>query len=111
MGDGRIWQRVKRRDRSLGAASPVRQVEVTPDLERAALQALTSCGPPVEAPPRYQGEHWQRVERSPVGASATGQVGIGRARSRPNQQALPTRDRGGQPPGPCPHRQGNPTQG
>jgi hypothetical protein len=42
---GRPWQRVKRRDRSLGPASEVRKVEVTPELEQAALQALASCGP------------------------------------------------------------------
>lgn len=37
--DGRIWRRVKRRDRSEGAAGPVRRVVVTPEVERAALAA------------------------------------------------------------------------
>ena len=60
---GRLWQRVKRRDRSLGPASAVRRVEVTPEVEAGALAKLATCGPAVEAPPpwsSYQGDHWSR---------------------------------------------------
>jgi hypothetical protein len=95
---GRPWQRVKRRDRSLGPASEVRKVEVTPELEQAALQALASCGPRRGAaalPGRTLAAGRALAGR---GLGYQGKWGIGRARSRPNQQALPTRDRVGHPP-------------
>ena len=57
---GRLWQRVKRRDRSLGPASAVRRVEVTPEVEAGALAKLATCGSTgsTERPASYQGEHW-----------------------------------------------------
>ena len=64
MGRGREWQRARRRDRSLGAASPVRQVAITPELERAALAA---SGGAISAPqaPLVDGPRWQRSRAKP----------------------------------------------
>ena len=42
----------------------MRRVEITPEVERAAVEALERLGPPVEPPgARYHGEHWARTTR------------------------------------------------
>lgn len=38
--DGRMWKRVKRRDHLEGAASEVRKVAVTPEVERELIERL-----------------------------------------------------------------------
>jgi hypothetical protein len=41
-----VDRRQSKREGSSGPASEVRRVEVTPELEQAALPALAACGPP-----------------------------------------------------------------
>jgi hypothetical protein len=44
------------------AASPVRRVEITPEVEREALVKLAACGEPEPWRPfAYQGEDWAKV--------------------------------------------------
>jgi len=57
-----VDRRQRRRDGSSAPASEVRKVEVTPEVEHAALQALAACGPAVEASPPWSSysDHWLR---------------------------------------------------
>ena len=57
-----VDRRQRRRDGSSAPASEVRKVEVTPEVEHAALQALAACGPAVEASPPWSSysDHWSR---------------------------------------------------